>query len=64
MVWKNSQVNESETVRILELARGCLGLPGDYVELGCYKGDTSLLLAEILVENSVEKSVKKLLMYD
>ena len=37
---------------------------GDFVEFGCYKGDTSLLLAELLVEKGVEKSAKKLWIYD
>ena len=48
MAWKNDQVSEKETERILELARECLDVSGDFVEFGCYKGDTSLLLAEIL----------------
>ena len=60
MAWKNDQVSESETKKILELARKCLGVKGDFVEFGCYKGDTSLLLAELLVENNVKKSVDKL----
>ena len=64
MSWKNDQVSEGETRRILELARECLSVEGDFVELGCYKGDTSLLLAEVLVENSVEKFAKKLWIYD
>lgn len=73
MSWKNDQVTEKETERILELATECLKAPGDYVEFGCYRGDTSLLLAEILrkdavsdelVEKSVEKSAKKLWIYD
>ena len=34
------------------------------MEFGCYRGDTSLLLADLLVENHVEKSVKKLWIYD
>ena len=58
MTWKNDQVSEEETQKILKLAKKCLEVPGDYVEFGCYKGDTSLLLAELLVENSVEKSVE------
>ena len=58
------QVTEKETERILQLARECLKVPGDFVEMGCYEGDTSLLLAELLVENHVEKSVKKLWIYD
>lgn len=74
MSWKNEQVSEGETMKILEMAREVLasGVEGDLVEMGCYKGDTSLLLAEVLreynrggvVENSVEKPVKKLWIYD
>ena len=72
MTWKNDQVSEEETTKLLALARKSLNVEGDYVEMGCYRGDTSLLLAEILrdfnrsstVENSVEKSVKKLWIYD
>ncbi len=48
MVWKNDQVTEKETGQILELAREALLIPGDFVEMGCYKGDTSLMLAEVL----------------
>ena len=77
MVWKNEQVSEGETGEILRWVRRVLGkdgteVEGDLVELGCYKGDTSLMLAEVLrdynrggvVENSVEKPVKKLWIYD
>ncbi len=60
MVWKNDQVSEKETEKILALARECLSVEGDYVEFGCYKGDTSLMLAELLVENSVDKPVDRL----
>jgi O-methyltransferase len=60
MPWKNDQVSEKETEKILALARKCLSVEGDYVEFGCYKGDTSLMLAELLVENSVDKSVDRL----
>ena len=60
MPWKNDQVSERETEKILALARDCLSVEGDYVEFGCYKGDTSLMLAELLVENSVDKSVDRL----
>ena len=48
MSWKNDQVSEAETEKIMELARGCLEVEGDYVEFGCYRGDTSLLLAEVV----------------
>ena len=64
MSFKNDQVSELETEKILEIARKCLVMDGDFVELGCYKGDTSLLLAELLVEKVVEKPVKKLWIYD
>ena len=64
MSFKNDQVSELETERILEIARECLTVDGDFVELGCYRGDTSLSLAELLVEKSVEKPVKKLWIYD
>ena len=66
MAWKNDQVSEKETDKILEVARDSLEVEGDFVELGCYKGDTSLLLAEVLrdfntkpVEKTVENFVKK-----
>lgn len=69
MAWKNDQVSRGETEKIIEITRECLSLPGDYVELGCYKGDTSLSIAEVLSEfnrgNPVENSVeKKLFIYD
>ena len=55
------QVADSETSEILKIARESLALPGDFVELGCYEGDTSLLLAELLREAG---SDKKLWLYD
>ena len=61
--WKNDQVSETETSTIIELAREALKLDGDFVELGCYKGDTSLMLAEV-VEKSVENPKKRLWIYD
>lgn len=51
MSWKNEQVSEGETRAILTAARQCLGVPGDFVEMGCYRGDTSMLLAEVLWES-------------
>ncbi len=48
MVWHNEQVSRLETEKILEIARECLNIPGDFVEMGCYKGDTSLMLADLL----------------
>ena len=50
MVWRNDQVSQRETEKILETARQCLAVEGDFVEMGCYRGDTSILLAEILHE--------------
>lgn len=59
MAWNNDQVSKLETEKILELARGQLEVPGDFVEFGCYRGDTSLLLAEILKGTN-----KRLWLYD
>lgn len=61
MTHKNNmkQVADSETAELLKIARECLLLPGDFVELGCYEGDTSLLLAELL-----KGSNTKLWIYD
>lgn len=59
MSWKNDQVSNSETTKIIELAQEALGAEGDFVELGCYRGDTSLLLAELL-----RGTDKKLWLYD
>ena len=71
MAWHNDQVSDKETEKIVEIAREQLMVPGDFVELGCYKGDTSLLLAEVLRENQreacgkpVENSEKRLWIYD
>lgn len=64
MSWKNDQVNEKDTETIMRLAKDALKVEGDFVEFGCYKGDTSLMLAELLVENSVDKDMKKLWIYD
>lgn len=44
----NDQVTKQETETILQQAEKCLELDGDYVELGCYRGDTSVLLGKIL----------------
>ncbi|MBR3319311.1 class I SAM-dependent methyltransferase [Candidatus Saccharibacteria bacterium] len=55
------QVSSQETTEILRLAEQALGVTGDFVELGCYKGDTSLLLAKLLKNHGSEK---KLWLYD
>ncbi|MBR2753804.1 class I SAM-dependent methyltransferase [Candidatus Saccharibacteria bacterium] len=57
--WKNDQVSEAETAEIIRLAKEALSLKGDFVELGCYKGDTSLMLADV-----ISGSEKKLWIYD
>ncbi len=63
MPWKNDQVSELETTKIIEMARECLSVYGDYVEFGCYKGDTSLMLADVL-RNGIKECAKKLWIYD
>ena len=67
MVWHNDQVSELETEKIMEIARECLTLPGDFVEMGCYKGDTSLMLAEAIRAsngNLADGEIKRLWIYD
>ena len=55
------QVTKQETEEILRLAERVLSAAGDFVELGCYKGETSLLLARLLKAHS---SDKRLWLYD
>lgn len=52
MAWKNDQVSSTETAQLLKLAESSLDLPGDWVEFGCYAGDTSLLLADLLKKST------------
>lgn len=52
----NDQVTPQETAEILRLAQQCLELDGDFVELGCYRGDTSVLLGKLLADTSVKSS--------
>lgn len=47
----NDQVTPAETATILRLAEQCLGLEGDFVELGCYKGMTSVELGRLLARH-------------
>ncbi len=47
----NDQVTKSETSELLRLAESVLGVAGDFVELGCYRGDTSVLLAKLLQQS-------------
>lgn len=58
MSFKNDQVSERETEIISEYAKVSLMCEGDFVEMGCYRGDTSLLLAEVL------RGFKRLWIYD
>lgn len=44
----NDQVTPAETAEILRLAEQSLEVEGDFVELGCYRGDTSVLLGKLL----------------
>ena len=44
----NKQMRDEETQRIIQELEGVVGLPGDVVEFGCYRGETSVLLAEAL----------------
>lgn len=48
----NDQVTPAETAVILNLATSCLAIPGDFVELGCYRGDTSVLLGKMLQKSA------------
>lgn len=57
----NDQVAPAETAEILRLAEQALAsnTEGDFVELGCYRGDTSVLLGKLL-----QNSPKRLWIYD
>lgn len=56
------QVSKAETAILLSLADSTLGLDGDFVELGCYRGDTSLLLQKLLIAK--DGLTKRLFIYD
>lgn len=56
------QVSHRETEIILELLRSVSDVPGDVVELGCYRGDTSLLLERELSASASPQ--KRLWIYD
>ena len=55
----NDQVTPAETAEILRQAERCLDAEGDFVELGCYKGDTSILLGKL-----IKNTPKSLWIYD
>lgn len=48
----NDQVTREETAEILRLAEQALTVAGDFVELGCYRGDTSVLLGQLLQKHA------------
>lgn len=58
------QVSAVETATILELLESTItaNVPGDVVEFGCYKGDTSILLQKLL--HSTGATDKTLWLYD
>ncbi|MDO5481134.1 MAG: TylF/MycF/NovP-related O-methyltransferase [Candidatus Saccharibacteria bacterium] len=62
------QVSKKETEIILAEAEKCLVVPGDIVELGCYRGDTSLLLGRMLADaekaEKISECEKRLWIYD
>lgn len=58
------QVSDRETEILLEILRRCLGVEGDVVELGCYRGDTSLLFERVVEEWNRGGERKKLWIYD
>lgn len=55
------QVTPRETATLLELAERFLSVPGELVEFGCYRGDTSLLLERLIERQAPEK---RLWLYD
>lgn len=48
----NDQVTPAETTELLRLAEQALASPGDFVELGCYRGDTSVLLGKLIASHN------------
>lgn len=51
------QVSDRETAKLLELLESSLAVSGDVVELGCYKGDTSLLFQKSLTKSGTDKTL-------
>lgn len=62
---ESPQVSKQETAELLSLASVTLdqSIKGDLVELGCYRGETSLLLQKLLVSHPLSAS-KRLWLYD
>lgn len=61
MKQQNDQVTNQEMTEILRQATLALAHAGDFAELGCYKGETSLLLGKLLAQARPEK---RLWIYD
>lgn len=57
----NDQVTDAETAEILRQAERCLKNEGDFVEFGCYRGNTTLLIGKLLAKSAPEK---RLFAYD
>ena len=57
----NLRLSNERAFTMLEFAKKCISLDGDWIEMGVYKGSTSLLLAEMLF---TYKSNKKLMLFD
>ncbi len=49
---KQLQIPDRETELLLGELKKTLDLPGDLVEFGCYEGDTSILLADVIRDSS------------
>lgn len=62
------QVSPEETEEIIRLANKilCEHIAGDFVEFGCYRGDTSVLLQKLLVGKTQKPPAfsRKLFLYD
>lgn len=52
-----AQVSGAETAILLELLSETLVTPGDVVEFGCYKGDTSVLFQKLLQKQAPDKTL-------
>lgn len=57
----NDQVTDAETAEILRQAERCLKNEGNFVEFGCYRGSTTLLIGKLLAKSAPEK---RLFAYD
>lgn len=62
----NDQVTREETAEILRLAEQTItnGIEGDFVELGCYRGDTSVLIGKLLQQYEKDNSMPRIVPSD